>query len=66
MSNLHTHSLNLDCKVSTGCIIARVQKFLYVGKKIIFLMLLEGETSMARWHPNSLDITRFHDLVGSS
>jgi hypothetical protein len=37
-----------------------------VGKIIIFLMVLEGEASMVRWPPNGLDLTRFHDLVGSS
>jgi hypothetical protein len=29
-------------------------------------MLLEGESSMVRWPPNGLDLTSFHDLVGSS
>jgi hypothetical protein len=29
-------------------------------------MLLEGEYSIVRWPPNDLDLTRFHDLVGSS
>jgi hypothetical protein len=37
-----------------------------VGKTSIFLMLLEGEASMVRWPPYGLDITHFHDLVGSS
>jgi hypothetical protein len=52
--------------VSAGCTIARVRKFLYVGKTSVFSMLLEGEASMVRWPPNGLDLTRFHDLVGSS
>jgi hypothetical protein len=29
-------------------------------------MLLEGEASMMRWPLSGLDLTRFHDLVGSS
>jgi hypothetical protein len=37
-----------------------------MGKMSIFLMLLEGETSMVRWPQNGLDLTHFHDLVGSS
>jgi hypothetical protein len=37
-----------------------------VGKPSIFSMLLEGEASMVRWPLNGLDITCFHDLVGSS
>jgi hypothetical protein len=37
-----------------------------VGKTSIFSMLLEGEASMVRWPPNGLDLTHFHDLVGSS
>jgi hypothetical protein len=49
-----------------SCSIARVRKFLYVGKMSIFSMLLEGEASMVRWPSNHLDLTRFHDLVGSS
>jgi hypothetical protein len=49
-----------------GFSIARVQECLHVGKMSIFLNLLEGETSMVRWHPNGLDLTCFHDLVGSS
>jgi hypothetical protein len=36
------------------------------GKNEHFSMLLEGETSMVRWHLNGLDLTCFHDLVGSS
>jgi hypothetical protein len=44
---------------------SRVRKS-YVGKMSIFLMLLEGEASMVRWLTNGLDLTRFHDLVGSS
>jgi hypothetical protein len=52
--------------VFTGCSIARVREFLHVGKMSVFSNLLEGETSMVRWHPNGLDLTRFHDLVGSS
>jgi hypothetical protein len=43
-----------------------VREFLHVGKMSILSNLLEGETSMVRWHPNGLDLTRFHDLVGSS
>jgi hypothetical protein len=45
---------------------SRVWKSLYVGKMSIFSMLLEGESSMMRWLLNGLDLTRFHDLVGSS
>jgi hypothetical protein len=30
-----------------------------VGKMSIFSMLLEGETSMVRWHLNGLDLTAF-------
>jgi hypothetical protein len=37
-----------------------------MGKMGIFSMLLEGEDSIVRWPPNSLDLTRFHDLLGSS
>jgi hypothetical protein len=37
-----------------------------VGKMGVFSMLIEGEDSMVRWHLNGLDLTRFHDLVGSS
>jgi hypothetical protein len=37
-----------------------------MGKMSIFSMLLEEESSMARWLPNGLDLTHFHDLVGSS
>ena len=44
----------------------QVREFSYVGKTSIFSMLLEGETSMVRWHLNGLDLTHFHDLVGSS
>jgi hypothetical protein len=36
------------------------------GKMSDFSNLLEGEDSMVRWHTNGLDLTRFHDLVGSS
>jgi hypothetical protein len=53
-------------RVFAGCTIARVRKCSYVGKTSIFSMLLEGENSMVRWHLNGLDLTRFHDLVGSS
>jgi hypothetical protein len=49
-----------------GCSIARVRECLDVGKMSVFLNLLEGETSMVRWHLNGLDVTNFHDLVGSS
>jgi hypothetical protein len=52
--------------VFAGCSIARVREFLYVGKMSVFLNLLEGEDSMVRCHLNGLDLTRFHDLVGSS
>jgi hypothetical protein len=45
---------------------SRVRKSSYVGKTSIFSMLLEGEASMVRWLLNGLDLTRFHDLVGSS
>ena len=36
-----------------------------MGKTSVFLNLLEEETFVVRWHPNGLDLTRFHDLVGS-
>jgi hypothetical protein len=49
-----------------GFSIGRVRECLHVGKTRFSLNLLEGETSMVRWHPNGLDLTRFHDLVGSS
>jgi hypothetical protein len=49
-----------------GFSIGRVPECLHMGKASVFSNLLEGETSMVRWHPNGLDITRFHDLVGSS
>jgi hypothetical protein len=52
--------------VFVGCSIARVREFQHVGKMSVFVNLLEGEASMVRWHPNGLDLTRFHDLVGSS
>jgi hypothetical protein len=52
--------------VSAGCTIARVRQPSYVGKMSIFSMLLEGESSMVRWPLNGLDLTLFHDLVGSS
>jgi hypothetical protein len=52
--------------VFAGFSIARVRECQHVGKKSIFSNLLEGETSMVRWHSNGLDLTRFHDLVGSS
>jgi hypothetical protein len=52
--------------VSAGFTIARVQQFLYMGKTSVFLMLLEGEASMVRWPLNGLDLTHFHDLVGTS
>jgi hypothetical protein len=38
----------------------------HMGKTSVFSNLLEGESSMVRWHPNGLDLNRFHDLVGSS
>jgi hypothetical protein len=50
----------------TGFSIARVRECLHMGKMSVFSNILEGETSMVRWHPNGLDLTRFHDLVGSS
>jgi hypothetical protein len=56
----------MGCERFTGCSISRVRECSYMGKMSIFSMLLEGETSMVRWHPNGLDFTRFHDLVGSS
>jgi hypothetical protein len=34
--------------------------------EFLFVLFLEGEASWVRWHPNGLDLTRFHDLVGSS
>jgi hypothetical protein len=49
-----------------GFSITRVRECLHVGKMSVFSNLLEGETSMVRWHPNGLDLTHFHDLVGSS
>jgi hypothetical protein len=52
--------------VFVGCSIARVQEFQHMEKMSVFVNLLEGEASMVRWHPNGLDLTRFHDLVGSS
>jgi hypothetical protein len=52
--------------VFVGCTISRVHKFLCVGKMSIFSMLLEEEASMVRWPLNGLNLTRFHDLVGSS
>jgi hypothetical protein len=52
--------------VFAGCSIARVREFHHVGKMSVFSNLLEGEASMVRWHPNGLDLTCFHDLVGSS
>jgi hypothetical protein len=52
--------------ISAGCTIARSRRPSYVGKMSIFSMLLEGEASMVRWPPNGLDLTHFHDLVGSS
>jgi hypothetical protein len=66
-----------ECLILAGCTIARVRdvrrllyrqgaRMLHVGKMSVFSNLLEGETSMVRWHPNGLDLTRFHDLVGSS
>jgi hypothetical protein len=62
----------LACCTIAG--LREVRRFLYRqgarmltrGKMSIFLNLLEGETSMVRWHPNGLDLTRFHDLAGSS
>jgi hypothetical protein len=30
------------------------------------MMLLEGEAYMVRWPLNGLDLSHFHDLVGSS
>jgi hypothetical protein len=52
--------------VFAGCSIARVPEFQHVGKMSVFANLLEGEASMVRWHPNGLDLTCFHDLVGLS
>jgi len=52
--------------IYAGFTIARVRKCLHMGKMSVFSMLLEGEASMVRWHPNVLDLNRFHDLVGSS
>jgi hypothetical protein len=52
--------------VFAGCSIARVREFQQVGEMSIFVNLLEGEASMVRWHPNGLDLTHFHDLVGLS
>jgi hypothetical protein len=52
--------------VFAGFSIARVREFQHVGKMSVFSNLLEGEASMVRWHLNGLDLTRFHDLVGSS
>jgi hypothetical protein len=49
-----------------GFSIARVRECLHMGIMSVFSNLLEGETSMVRWHPKGLDLTRFHDLVGSS
>jgi hypothetical protein len=49
-----------------GFSIARVRECLHMGKMSIFSNLLKGETSIVRWHLNGLDLTRFHDLVGSS
>jgi hypothetical protein len=46
--------------------IGRVRECLHMEKTSVFSNLLEGETSMVRWHLNGLDLTRFHDLVGSS
>ena len=65
-----------ECLILAGCAIARlreVHRLLYRqgarmltrGKTSIFSNLLEGETSMVRWLPNGLDLTHFHDLVGS-
>jgi hypothetical protein len=56
----------LGCEQFAGCTISRVRECLHVGKTNVFSNLLEGETSMVRWHLNGLDLTRFHDLVGSS
>ena len=50
----------------TGFSIARVRECLHMGKMSVFSNLLEGETSMVRWHPNDLELTLFHDLVGLS
>ena len=63
--------------ILAGCTIVglrEVRRFLYRkgarmltrGIMSIFSNLLEGETSMVRWYPNGLDLTHFHDLVGSS
>jgi hypothetical protein len=62
--------------ILAGCILARVRpihrllyrqgaRMLTRGKMSVFSNLLEGETSMVRWHLNGLDLTRFQDLVGS-
>ena len=66
-----------ECLILAGCTIAglrEVRRLLYRqgarmptrGKNKRFSNLLEGEASMVRWHPNGLDLTLFHDLVGSS
>ena len=52
--------------VFAGCTIVRVWKFPYMGKMSIFSMILEGEAYIVRCLPNGVDLTRFHDLVGSS
>jgi hypothetical protein len=49
-----------------GCSIGRVREFLHVGKTSVFSNILEEGTSMGRWHLSGLDLTLFHDLVGSS
>jgi hypothetical protein len=49
-----------------GCSIGRVRECPHVGKTSVFSNLLEGETSMVRWHLNDLELTLFHDLVGLS
>jgi hypothetical protein len=54
------------CLISIGCTIARLRWPSYMGKMRIFSMILDGEASMMRWTLNGLDLTHFHDLVGSS
>jgi hypothetical protein len=56
----------MGCERFAGFSIDRVQECLHMGKTSVFSNILEGETSMVRWHSNGLDLTNFHDLVGSS
>jgi hypothetical protein len=62
----HSRRFHYSQEVFAGFTIARVREFQHVGKMSVFSKLLEGEASMVRWHLNGLDLTRFHDLVGSS